>query len=595
MMAYSKWWLGGLLVTLAMLVSSTFRTWSITCSLAAMACLVVAARGKTPTRAGERNGPAAPTNSPRWLKWIVVSAAIGIILGGTFTWRLTEHLGESINLILAAIDILAHATIICALLVWAMQSGRGHVSMLVSGLLVILLCVAAGGTSQSLTTQTTVALGACLGFVIASQIILASIRDTTHQAVFSRTSVDRRSRLTTTLFSLLTLSLILMATSAMAKLTDEALPTVQANIRSQLKQSLEVVGDARYLGGTRYVRGNILGSIRKHILTDPREVAIRVYTDREPGYLRGTVFDIYRRQRWFAASNSNLPPEYQSSALNDRLVVSSGRGTAYVEQKGSRTLTRFQLEPAIQEKTFPLEIRGEPSKGTLVFLPLTTKWLEANSSELVLSHHDIVRLGVDITHSYVAGVAAEPAPEPLDGTRRKLMLDIPDRSADILRQTAQQVCPPDADARAKARAVENFFQRQFTYSLEGTLAPDGVDPLEYFLQQRHPAHCEYFAAAAALVLRAADVPTRYVTGYVSTEYSDETYCWLARNKDAHAWVEAYDDKTQQWFPVEATPGRSYSTVNPFQNSQSSSSAGGSRRETWEEEGENVFQRLWGWL
>ncbi len=46
--------------------------------------------------------------------------------------------------------------------------------MLPLGLTVVLLCVAAGGASQSFAAQTTVALAACLGFTLASQIILGA-------------------------------------------------------------------------------------------------------------------------------------------------------------------------------------------------------------------------------------------------------------------------------------------------------------------------------------------------------------------------------------------------------------------------------------
>ena len=30
---------------------------------------------------------------------------------------------------------------------------------------------------------------------------------------------------------------------------------------------------------------------------------------------------------------------------------------------------------------------------------------------------------------------------------------------------------------------------------------------------------------------------------------------VGRNRDAHAWAEAYDEESKQWFPVESTPGR----------------------------------------
>jgi hypothetical protein len=97
--------------------------------------------------------------------------------------------------------------------------------------------------------------------------------------------------------------------------------------------------------------------------------------------------------------------------------------------------------------------------------------------------------------------------------------------------------------------------------------PSEKDPLIHFLESKHDAHCEYFASATALMLRSVGVPSRYVIGYVADEPSEEvTGRWLARNQDAHAWVEAYDDQTGRWFPVESTPGRKYRTVEPERQS-----------------------------
>ena len=85
--------------------------------------------------------------------------------------------------------------------------------------------------------------------------------------------------------------------------------------------------------------------------------------------------------------------------------------------------------------------------------------------------------------------------------------------------------------------------------------PRDVEPLSHFLLERIPAHCEFFASGAVALLRYQGVPCRYVTGYVVTELESEygDY-WIARNRNAHAWVEAYDDENNQWVIVEPTPG-----------------------------------------
>ena len=102
--------------------------------------------------------------------------------------------------------------------------------------------------------------------------------------------------------------------------------------------------------------------------------------------------------------------------------------------------------------------------------------------------------------------------------------------------------------------MTDFFHNHFEYSARGTAIPDQGSPLSQFLLRRPPAHCEFFASGAVVLLRLMGVPCRYVTGYVVREASEHEDYWIARNRNAHAWVEAYDDETQRWVVVEATPG-----------------------------------------
>jgi hypothetical protein len=55
-----------------------------------------------------------------------------------------------------------------------------------------------------------------------------------------------------------------------------------------------------------------------------------------------------------------------------------------------------------------------------------------------------------------------------------------------------------------------------------------------------------------MLLRLGGIPCRYVTGFLPSEHNDYNGTWIARNKDAHAWVEAYVEP-KGWTTVEATP------------------------------------------
>ena len=100
-------------------------------------------------------------------------------------------------------------------------------------------------------------------------------------------------------------------------------------------------------------------------------------------------------------------------------------------------------------------------------------------------------------------------------------------------------------------AVEAWFREKHRYQFGAELGGTG-NPLRSFLLDRRAAHCEFFATAAAVLLRTRGVPTRYVTGFVAAEINPVGGYWVARNEDAHAWCEAWDP-ARGWVIVEATP------------------------------------------
>ncbi len=101
----------------------------------------------------------------------------------------------------------------------------------------------------------------------------------------------------------------------------------------------------------------------------------------------------------------------------------------------------------------------------------------------------------------------------------------------------------------KIEAVIEFLHRNNHYSL--TVNPGQGDPISNFILQRKAAHCEYFASAAVVLLRALGVPTRYVSGYFAYE-SDGIGRTLVRQRDAHAWAESWV-RGVGWVTVDATP------------------------------------------
>jgi transglutaminase-like putative cysteine protease len=107
-------------------------------------------------------------------------------------------------------------------------------------------------------------------------------------------------------------------------------------------------------------------------------------------------------------------------------------------------------------------------------------------------------------------------------------------------------------SEGRARAIERFFHANFTYSLEADLSGPG-HPLALLVRQRRPAYCIYFAGAMAAMLRSLGIPARMIGGFVVEEPNALTGRALVRERDAHAWVEAWIPEQGRYFAFDPTP------------------------------------------
>lgn len=117
----------------------------------------------------------------------------------------------------------------------------------------------------------------------------------------------------------------------------------------------------------------------------------------------------------------------------------------------------------------------------------------------------------------------------------------------LARELQLEHMPP---ARALA-TIENFFAENFSYSLTQSERFPRGRYLDKFLFENRRGHCEYFATATVLLLRAAGIPARYAVGYAIDEYSALERQYLGRGSHAHSWALAYLDGS--WRVVDTTP------------------------------------------
>jgi transglutaminase-like putative cysteine protease len=100
-----------------------------------------------------------------------------------------------------------------------------------------------------------------------------------------------------------------------------------------------------------------------------------------------------------------------------------------------------------------------------------------------------------------------------------------------------------------ARALAYFREGPFVYTLSPPLLQE--DPVDEFLFGSRRGFCEHYAAAFAVLMRAAGVPARVVTGYQGGTVNPIDGYLVVRQRDAHAWAEVFLDG-RGWVRVDPT-------------------------------------------
>jgi len=131
---------------------------------------------------------------------------------------------------------------------------------------------------------------------------------------------------------------------------------------------------------------------------------------------------------------------------------------------------------------------------------------------------------------------------------------IPEREEAALDQVVSELQLQGKGPEEAIRILGKFFTTQFTYSMwhePERFAHKNETQLTRFLLRTRTGHCEYFATAAALLLRKIHIPARYAVGYAVHEGEGESY--VVRQRDAHAWCLVWDERRHAWRDFDPTP------------------------------------------
>ena len=97
--------------------------------------------------------------------------------------------------------------------------------------------------------------------------------------------------------------------------------------------------------------------------------------------------------------------------------------------------------------------------------------------------------------------------------------------------------------------LKMFRQEPFFYTLNPPALGDHV--VDEFLFGTRRGFCEHYAGSFALLMRAAGIPARIVTGYQGGEFNNVGNYLIVRQSDAHAWTEVWISD-RGWVRVDPT-------------------------------------------
>ena len=269
--------------------------------------------------------------------------------------------------------------------------------------------------------------------------------------------------------------------------------------------------DGLRLGGAGLLKSNPRVVFRARLDPDPG-------TEQLDAYWVGRRFDVFDGVQWSSAGRPGAP--VRQVALDPLQPDLVRQEIDLLPAYGSRTLVALDT---------PVLLGGAESHQATFTV----------RTELLPSGDREVRLVGPSEHvTYRAFSAIDRGgPRASDPAERARRLQLPSKLDARIPALAETLSEGAVGDRAVARQLEHALQTGYAYTLE---LPGRVkDPLADFLFDRRAGHCEDFATALAVLLRARQIPARVVVGFHGGERAAGEY--LVRAGDAHAWVEAEVD------------------------------------------------------
>ncbi|MDR2016766.1 MAG: DUF3488 and transglutaminase-like domain-containing protein, partial [Burkholderiales bacterium] len=242
-------------------------------------------------------------------------------------------------------------------------------------------------------------------------------------------------------------------------------------------------------------------------------------------YWRGPVFSFYDGVSWRPGMTVMARPE---PATLDETEI---RYTVVLEPHYRQWLFALELPSQL-----PQRLSGDANEISRRFAYLT-------ATQQLLS---VVPVSQSLRYTQTSVLRSH---HPALQSEAAQNLRLPRDSNPKTRELAQQLRREGSTPQEYVQAVLNYFHNEpFSY----TLFPEYIEknPIDGFLFETRAGFCEHYATAFVVLMRAAQVPARVVTGYQGGEINPQGGYLIVRQSDAHAWAEVLIDG--EWLRVDPT-------------------------------------------
>lgn len=262
-----------------------------------------------------------------------------------------------------------------------------------------------------------------------------------------------------------------------------------------------------------------------------------------------------------------------STWVNQRLIEFRDLDNTEPEQGNIFFLLGEDMTPEVQRESIDPQLPRFSLRGTaFAETPLP---LPGDTASLQAFEHDGIEINplgtvrIFPKRSVISGTViwnGRGTPDSVPALKEDL--SIPNIEREIISSVVREIgLDRETTLEGKLNLLRTWFRQNFKYSTSLSISSSNYratlrTALSQFLTTNRSGHCEYFATAAALLLREAGIPARYAIGYAVVERDLKRGEYVIRGTHGHSWCRVWDEQNGRWIDFDATPPSWLATPPP---------------------------------